>query len=122
MVQSAPPSILVGGLNPSEKYESDKMIIPNKWENKRHVPVTTNQSIYCIQVVIPIDLCHGGTELSAAVTLGRKLCDHVHPWPPWDGSILVPKRGPEEASCLSYLSIATLKKIYRKSRFKRCAE
>ena len=29
---------LVGGLNPSEKYQSIGMIIPNIWENKIHVP------------------------------------------------------------------------------------
>ena len=34
---------LVGGFNPSETYESSGMIIPKKWENKSHVPVTTNQ-------------------------------------------------------------------------------
>ena len=34
---------LVGGLNPSEKYSSIGMIISSIWENKSHVPVTTNQ-------------------------------------------------------------------------------
>ena len=29
---------LVGGLNPSEKYESLGMIIPNIWKNQIHVP------------------------------------------------------------------------------------
>ena len=39
---------LVGGFNPSEKYSSVGMMIPNIWENKSHVPVTTNQihSVY----------------------------------------------------------------------------
>ena len=36
-------SFLVGGFNPSEKYESVGMIIPYIWENESHVPVTTNQ-------------------------------------------------------------------------------
>ena len=35
--------LLVGGFNPSEKYESQLgwlwNIVPNGWENKRHVPV-----------------------------------------------------------------------------------
>ena len=31
-------SYLVGGLNPSEKYESIGMIIPNIWENKQWQP------------------------------------------------------------------------------------
>ena len=35
-----------GWFNTSEKYESIGMIIPNVWENKSHVPVTTNQSFY----------------------------------------------------------------------------
>ena len=35
---------LVGGFNPSEKYQSNGMIIPNIWENKSQVPVTTNQT------------------------------------------------------------------------------
>ena len=30
--------LLVGGLNPSEKYESIGIIIPNIWENKIDVP------------------------------------------------------------------------------------
>ena len=30
--------LLVGGLNPSEKYESIGMIIPNIWENKKWPP------------------------------------------------------------------------------------
>ena len=34
---------LVGGLNPSEKYESIGMIIPNIWENKIDGNQTTNQ-------------------------------------------------------------------------------
>ena len=34
---------LVGGFNPSEKYESVGMIIPYIRENESHVPVTTNQ-------------------------------------------------------------------------------
>ena len=29
---------LVGGFNPSEKYESVGMIIPNIWKNKKNVP------------------------------------------------------------------------------------
>ena len=37
---------LVGGFNPSEKilvnWDDD---IPNIWENKSHVPVTTNQPL-----------------------------------------------------------------------------
>ena len=33
---------LVGGLNPSEKYESIWMILPNR-KNKSHLPVTINQ-------------------------------------------------------------------------------
>ena len=36
-------SYLVGGFNPSQKYQSIGMIIPSIWENKSHVPVTTNQ-------------------------------------------------------------------------------
>ena len=39
---------LVGGLNPSEKYESIGMIIPNIWENKKwqpnHQPATRGRS------------------------------------------------------------------------------
>jgi hypothetical protein len=31
-------SYLVGGFNPSEKYESVGSIIPNMWKNKSHVP------------------------------------------------------------------------------------
>ena len=34
---------LVGGFNPSEKYEPIGMIITNIWENKSHVPVATSQ-------------------------------------------------------------------------------
>jgi hypothetical protein len=33
---------LVGGFNPSEKYQSVGMIVPNIWKTKNHVP-TTNQ-------------------------------------------------------------------------------
>jgi hypothetical protein len=29
---------MVGGFNPSEKYQSVGMMIPNLWENKSHVP------------------------------------------------------------------------------------
>ena len=36
--------ILVGGLNPSEKYQSIGMIIPNIWENKIDVP--NHQPVY----------------------------------------------------------------------------
>ena len=37
---------LVGGLTPSEKYESTGMMkIPSMWKNKSYVPVTTNQNI-----------------------------------------------------------------------------
>ena len=39
--------ILVGGFNPSEKYQSVGIIIPNLWKNKIHVPVTTNRYIIC---------------------------------------------------------------------------
>ena len=43
---------LVGGLNPSEKYQSIDDDIPNIWEHKSHVPVTTNQwmdAIHCMR-------------------------------------------------------------------------
>ena len=40
--------LLVGGLNPSEKYESISMTIPKLWKNKSHVPVTTNQYEYLL--------------------------------------------------------------------------
>ena len=36
---------LVGGFNPSEKYSSIGMIIPNVWENKKMFQ-TTNQLLY----------------------------------------------------------------------------
>jgi len=36
--------ILVGGFNPSEKYESvGMMTFPTEWKNNQNVPVTTNQ-------------------------------------------------------------------------------
>ena len=40
--------ILVGGLNPSEKYESQLgwWTPQQKWKNKSHVPVTTNQHMF----------------------------------------------------------------------------
>ena len=35
---------LLGGFNPSEKYESELVLLfPTEWENQSHVPVTTNQ-------------------------------------------------------------------------------
>ena len=34
----SPKTHLVGGLNPSEKYSSTGMIIPNIWKNTSHVP------------------------------------------------------------------------------------
>jgi hypothetical protein len=39
-------SHLVGGFNPSEKYLSVGMIIPNIWRNKNMFQ-TTNQSLSC---------------------------------------------------------------------------
>ena len=43
---------LAGGFKPSDKYESQYvglMTFPTEWENKSHVPVTTNQDI-CFSV------------------------------------------------------------------------
>ena len=40
---------LVGGFNPSEKYESNGMIIPSIWKNKIHVP---NHQPVCIYIYI----------------------------------------------------------------------
>ena len=42
---SVPMIYLVGGLNPSEKYESIGMIIPNIWENKNMFQTTNQLSI-----------------------------------------------------------------------------
>ena len=39
-------NILIGGFNPSEKYESVGIIIPNIWTNKRHVPKHQPEYIY----------------------------------------------------------------------------
>ena len=39
-------TFLVGGLNPSEKYQSIGMNIPNIWENKIDVP--NHQPVYVL--------------------------------------------------------------------------
>jgi hypothetical protein len=41
-------NILIGGFNPSEKYESVGIIIPNIWTNKRHVPKHQPEYIYIL--------------------------------------------------------------------------
>jgi len=41
---------LVGGLNPSEKYESVGIMLPNIWKNKKKFQ-TTNQSLFaCLDI------------------------------------------------------------------------
>ena len=59
---------LVGGFNPSEKYESIGMIIPNIWENKIHVP--NHQPVIRIRIRIRIipgngEITHSGSAGSA---------------------------------------------------------
>ena len=50
------PHILVGGFNPSEKYWSVGIIIPNIWENKKCSKPPTNHSMpnhsYIVTIVI----------------------------------------------------------------------
>ena len=55
---------------PSEKYESAGMIIFNLWENKSHVPVTTNQ---CLIRVCQEDFT-GRTTGFSVTDFTRKLC------------------------------------------------
>ena len=59
-IEHPPSSIqkLVGGLNPSEKYQSIGIIIPNIWENKidvpNHQPVEKIKIIPLNPIIIPI--------------------------------------------------------------------
>jgi hypothetical protein len=41
---------LVGGFNPSEKYQSVGMIIPNIWKNKKCSKPPTNNQIFTLLV------------------------------------------------------------------------
>ena len=41
-----PRETLVGGFNPSEKYESVGMVLPNIWENKIHVPNHQSEHVF----------------------------------------------------------------------------
>ena len=43
--------LLVGGFNPSEKYLSVGMILPNIWKNKVHVP--NHQPATCPEFQLP---------------------------------------------------------------------
>ena len=47
MVDISPSNyILVGGFNPSEKYESSGMIIPNIWKRKKCSKPPTSRSLF----------------------------------------------------------------------------
>ena len=61
---------LVGGFNPSEKYESIGIIIPNVWKNKSHVP--NHQPVIIIHKFQPRAGSHGIWQIDGdSVWIGK---------------------------------------------------
>jgi len=84
---------LVGGFNPSEKYESNGIIVPNIWKNKSHVP--NNQpdtNIHSIQPWVPTS-ARISTQIQAftlhatgaceALTGAQQACSEMWISPTW---------------------------------------
>ena len=80
---SIPLVYLVGGFIPSEKYEFVNWddCSPFYWENKSHVPVTTNQSSYMPAGIIISRFSINASQMFAVqVVHGSSL----HHWSGWD--------------------------------------